>query len=368
MNKQNLSSSVDEQRKIIVGMDISQTAHQGGVATYTRELAKHLSKLDDLEMKFFYSSLRKPVKLNLKDIKNYKLPPSLFEILFNRIRNVSIEKFLGPLDVFHSSDWIQPPTKAKNVTTYHDVIPLKYPKWSDPKVISVHKRRLKLVEEEVDMVIAVSESTKRDLLEISKIPKEKITVIYEGVGSQYKVQTSSDISAFKKQFNLPDEFVLAISGVGERRNLKAVRQACSGYELIVSGEDLPYLSDDQLPLLYGSATVLLYPSFYEGFGLPIIEAMACGLPVITSNVSAMPEAAGDAAIYVDPHNLFDIEEKLKMVMEDQDLREQLIKKGFSQAKKFSWEKCAQQTADIYNHFAKHADFQSVEAYKGLTNR
>src|SRR3990172_6113774 len=113
-------------RKIRVGMDISQVAHTGGVRTYTQNLASELSKLPDLEMTYFYSSLRIPYRGKLKNVKSYRLPPTLFEMLFNRWRNVSIEKFLGPLDVFHSSDWVQPPAKAKKITTYHDVIPLKY--------------------------------------------------------------------------------------------------------------------------------------------------------------------------------------------------------------------------------------------------
>src|SRR3990167_8187523 len=101
--------------KIRVGMDISQVAHLGGVSIYTKNLANNLSKISDLEMIFFYSSLRKPFKGHLKNVKSYRLPPTLFELLFNRWRNVNIEKFIGPVDIFHSSDWIQPPTKAKKI-------------------------------------------------------------------------------------------------------------------------------------------------------------------------------------------------------------------------------------------------------------
>ena len=126
-----------------IGFDISQIAHPGGVATYTKSLAENLSKIKELEMVYFYSSLRRPFKGKLKGVKAFRLPPTLFEVLFNRVRNVPIEKFLGPLDIFHSSDWVQPPSKAKKVTTYHDVIPLKFPQWSHPKIVDVHKRRLK---------------------------------------------------------------------------------------------------------------------------------------------------------------------------------------------------------------------------------
>src|SRR3989338_4798864 len=140
-------------RKIKVGMDISQITHQGGVSTYTNNLTKKLSQIPYLDMKYFYSSLRKTYNGGLKNVKSFKLPPTLFEILFNRLRNIPIEKFIGDCDVFHSSDWVYPPTNAKKVTTIHDVIPLKYEKWSKPEIVRVHKRKFKLIEEDVDMVI-----------------------------------------------------------------------------------------------------------------------------------------------------------------------------------------------------------------------
>ena len=332
-----------------VGFDISQTAHGGGVATYTKNLTQQFSKIKDLNMVYFYSSLRKPYKGDLKNVKSFRLPPSLFEMLFNQWRNIPIEKFIGPIDIFHSSDWTQPLTRAKKVTTYHDVVPLKFPQWSHPKIVEVHKKRLHLVEKEIDMVIAVSKSTKKDLLEISNIPEEKITVVYEGVGKEFKPQNIEKINEFKKRLNLPEKFVLAIGGIGERRNLKSVKQAASDYNLVITGETIPYLSHAELPLLYSSAAVLLYPSFYEGFGLPILEAMACGTPVITSNVSSMPEIAQDAALYVDPNDIADIKKKLQTIIEDKSLCKELIEKGFKQADKFTWEKCAEETFNVYKN-------------------
>lgn len=333
---------------IRVGMDISQIAHQGGVSVYTQNLSQKLSEFSDLEMVYFYSSLRKPYRgMGLKNVKSYRLPPTLFEMLFNKWRNVPIEKFIGRVDIFHSSDWTQPPSKAKKVTTYHDVVSLKYPQWSHPRIVSVHKRRLQIVEREIDMVIAVSEATKRDLLEVSKIPQEKIVVIYEAASYPFKVQSKNKIAAFKKKYNLPDQFILAIGGVGERRNLKRVKEVSKSYNLVISGETIPYLEMEELELLYNSATVLLYPSLYEGFGIPILDAFACGLPVITSNVSSMPEIGGEAASYVDPLNVEDIKRNLKNIINDKSLREEMIKRGFLQAKKFSWEKAANETINLY---------------------
>jgi glycosyltransferase involved in cell wall biosynthesis len=342
-----LSTTLSYNDFMRVGLDISQVAHQGGVATYTKNLSEHLQRITDLQMVYFYSSLRKPYRGQLRGVKKFKLPPTLFELLFNKLRNVGIEKFIGPVDVFHSSDWTEPPTKSKKVTTYHDVVPLKYPTWSHPQIVDVAKRRLRLVEKEVDMVIAVSNTTKKDLMEISKIPSEKIVVIYEGVGEDFKPQDSEKVEAFRKRMSLPEEFVLAIGGIGERRNLKRVREACKKYSLVVTGETIPYVSEEEMPLLYASAKVLLYPSFYEGFGLPILEAMAVGTPVITSSVSSMSEVGGEAVEYVNPESVIDIENKLRFVWSDQKKRDSMIKKGFLQAKKFSWEKCAKETAEVY---------------------
>lgn len=334
-------------KKIRVGMDISQIAHQGGVATYLNNLAVNLQNIKDLEMVYFYSSLRKSYKGRLKNVKSYRLPPTLFELFFNRIRNVRIERFIGPCDIFHSSDWTQPPSKAKKVTTFHDVVPLKYPEWSRPKIVAVHKRRLKIVEQEADLVIAVSESTKKDLLEVSNIPAEKIKVIYEGPTADFKVQSKERIEEFKRKYNLPDKFILAIGGVGERKNLSRIREACKDYNLVIAGVTLPWLSTEELELLYCSAQLLLYSSLYEGFGLPILDAFLTGLPVITSNVSSMPEVGGEAVYYVDPYNIKDIKDKLEVVLHYDNLRQELIKKGFEQVKKFSWEKAAKETAQVY---------------------
>lgn len=337
--------------KITVGMDISQLSHRGGVATYTRNLAEKLSEIEELDMVYFYSSLRKSYKGDLKNVKSFFLPPALFEIIFNRWRIASIEQFIGSVDIFHSSDWTQPKTKAKKITTYHDVIPFKFPEWSHPKIVAVHKRKLKIVEKEIDMVIAVSESTKKDLLEVSNIPSGKIKVIYEGPTADFQPQSKERIKLFKEKYNLPEKFILAIGGVGERKNLHRIKEATKDYHLVIAGENLPWLGIEELELLYCSAEVLLYPSLYEGFGLPILDSFACGVPVITSNVSSMPEIGGGAVLYADPQNTEDIKEKLNLLLSDNNLREGLIKKGLERVKQFSWEKAAKETLAVYQKLA-----------------
>lgn len=333
--------------KIKIGFDISQLAHPGGVATYTSNLAQKLALQPKLQMSYLYSSLRVPYTGPLPHVKSYQFPPTVFEKLFNHLRVIPVEKFIGNVDIFHSSDWTQPKTKAKKITTYHDVIPLKYPQWSDPRIVRVHQRRLKLVEREIDKVICVSEATKRDLLSISSLPEEKLMVIYEGVGAEFKPQEEKSVSEFRAKLKLPKKFILAIGGVGTRRNLERVKQACLGYDLVISGQTIKRVSVSEMPLLYAAATILVYPSLYEGFGLPILEAMAVGTPVITSNVSSMPEVGGEAALYVDPNDVADITGKVRSLMEDEAERARLRKLGFNQSEKFSWERCVGETVKVY---------------------
>lgn len=330
-----------------VGLDISQIAHKGGVGVYTKNLAEQLVEILGIEIVFFYSSLRKPYWGDLPHVRSFRLPPIIFEVLFNRVRVIPIDQFIGNTDVFHSSDWTQPPTKAKKVTTYHDVIPLKYPEWSHPKIVEVHKKRLSLVEKEIDMVVAVSEATKKDLLEVSKIPEDKVVVIYEGVDERFKRRDEKEVEEFRKRYQLPDKFILVIGGIGKRRNLPRVKEATSGYNLVVAGETIPWVGETEMPLLYNAATLLAYPSLYEGFGLPVLEAMASGTPVVTSNTSSLPEVGDKAAIFVNPYDVNEMKVKIRQVMEDKELRKEAVKKGLEWVKNFSWKKCAEETVEVY---------------------
>lgn len=333
--------------KIKVGFDLSPAAYIGGVATYTKELAKRLELNEQLEMKFLYMSLKQKLPLRLNNVRNIPVPAKLYEPLMHKWRLVSVEQLIGAVDIYHSSDWVQAKSKAKKVTTYHDVIPLKYPQWSQKNIINVHRRRLELVEKEIDMVICVSETTKNDLLAVSRIDPKKIKVIYEGVDEKFKVVPEREIEQFREKMKLPQRFVLSVGGIGERRNLARIKSVCEKLEvkLIVSGVDV-LVSDDDMPLLYNSAQALVYPSFYEGFGLPILEAFGCGIPVVTSDRGAMKEISGGAAILVDPDSADSITGGVKIGLDDRQ-RGKYIEKGQERAKEFSWDKCAKETAAIY---------------------
>jgi glycosyltransferase involved in cell wall biosynthesis len=332
--------------KIRVGFDLSTLAYVGGVATYTKELAIRLDKITELEMRFLYMSLRQKLPIEVKSVKKLPIPAKLYEPLLNNWR-VDIEKLIGDVDIFHSSDWVQPKTKARKVTTIHDVVPFKYPEWSVPKIVAVHKKRLELIEKDIDKVICVSETTREDLLQISKIDPNRVVVIYEGVDDRFRVLDEKNKVLFRERMNLPKDFLLAIGGVGKRRNIDRVREAAKILDIpvVVTGVDIRP-TDVEMPLLYNSAKALVYPSLYEGFGLPIIEAFKCGLPVITSDLGAMKEIAGGAALLIDPNSVDSISQGIEKI-NDKTVSKKYIEKGLIRAKHFSWDKCANETFDVY---------------------
>ena len=361
-----------------IGIDISQIVYCGtGVATYTRNLVEKILEMDKKnDYVLFGSSFRRQSAFNIfPQTKVYPFPPTLLEILWNQLHTLSVENLIGKVDVFHSSDWTQPPTKAKKVTTVHDLLVYKYPevshnetkfRWDtlspSANIVASQKRRMELVKKECDLVIAVSESTKKDLMEILKIPEEKIRVIYEATNIIPTNQT-------KYKFEKP--YVLAVGTRDQRKNLDRLVQSFNllknkDVELVIAGKYgwgnaisneqstmsniklLGYVPNEDLPGLYANAQVFVYPSLYEGFGIPILEAFNCGCPVVTSNISSLPEVGGKAAIYVDPLSTSDIAEKLDYVLAlCSSKRKKLIEQGISQACKFSWEKAAQETLKVY---------------------
>ena len=362
-----------------IGLDISQIVYGTGVSVYTKNLIEALLRVDkENEYNLFFSSLRQNLGQKLKfksqnynlKVKSFKIPPSLLEPLWNLLHIIPVENFLGPIDVFHSSDWTQPPTKAAKVTTIHDFGFIKYPDTAHPKIKAVMTRRFKWIKREVDLIIAVSQATKKDIVEILGIPAEKIRVIYEGVSEDVKqIKEQKIIEEVKKKYGIKGAYLLSVATLEPRKNLKRIIKAFSllkkkDLSLVIVGKSgwdeeisqwalknkdqkiifTGYVSHDDKVAFYSGATCFVFPSLYEGFGLPILEAMKCGCPVVTSNVSSMPEVAGEAGILVDPLNVKSIAEGINQAIKN---RQELIKKGFAQVKKFSWEKTARETLRVY---------------------
>ncbi len=365
-----------------IGIDVSQIVYGTGVSFYTSSLVENLLKIDKAnEYRLLAGTLRqsdffKSYFNSLRDFKNAKgkivsFPPTLADFFSNRLHLLPIESFLGKIDVFHSSDWSQPPTKAVKVTTIHDFGFLKFPATAHPKIKSVMARRLKWVKKEADMVIAISESTKKDIMEILNIPEQKIKVVYEAAPDDVvQIKDRKKIDQVKDKYKLDGGFLLSVATLEPRKNLKRIILAFQKIKkdfplmkLVIAGKSgwdqslnkiirqkqsdivvTGYINRDDLLALYSSASCFVFPSLYEGFGLPILEAMKCGAPVVTSNVSSMPEVAGQAGILVDPLSVEKITQGIKKAIGD---KENLIKKGFKQADSFSWEKTAKETLEVY---------------------
>lgn len=357
-----------------IGIDISQIVYGTGVSQYTKNLVQALLKEDQGNKYFLFGgALRRFNDLNhfSKSLKGnflkkfYLLSPTLLDFFWNRLHFFSIENFVGEVDIFHSSDWAQPPRrKAKLVTTIHDLVPLLFPESSHPKIVGAHKRRLEWVKKEVDRVIAVSQSTKNDIITYLGIPNEKILVIYEAPDPIFKKIEEARVGEIRRKYNLPKEYFLVV-GTDLRKNLERIAKAIElipgspGLVVVGKGWENPNLTSHNILWLghlpvedlvgfYNAAQALVYVSLYEGFGLPILEAMSCGCPVVTSNVSSMPEIAGEAAILVNPKEVDEIKHGIERAL---NKREELIKKGFARVKNFSWEKAARETLAVYKEVA-----------------
>ena len=305
-----------------VGIDISSIIYGTGVSNYTQELINNLQPLVDL-----------------KTFKFSRYPLMAMEFLWNWLHIVDVETFTGPIDIYHSSDWIQGPSNAKKVTTIHDLTPFIYPAELDPKIVEVHTAKMKWAVKECDAFICVSQNTASDLRRLFNIHPDKIHVIYEAMSTRHKLS---------KQITKYSNYIMAVGARQPRKKIEHLKKACeiAGLKLIVVGEgsDLGYISDQDYVNYLAGASAFVYPSLYEGFGLPILEAFYHKTPVACSNTSSLPEVAGDAAIYFDPYN---IEQMAKVITEAIKNRQKLVELGTKQLAKFSWDKCAKETLEVY---------------------
>jgi glycosyltransferase involved in cell wall biosynthesis len=374
----------------IIGIDVSSIAYGTGVSNYTLNLIRHLLKNDRQNTyKLFFSLLRQPIPKEITELTKYKnvqiyhyrLPPTLLAILWNQLHIFPIELFVGKCDVFHTSDWTQPPTlKAKTITTVHDLTSFLYPQWVHHRIVSTLKHKMFWASKECQNFICVSENTKKDLLKIfPKIKSEKCSVIYEAAEDKYgeflklSPETQNQkITAIEKQYGLK-KFILSQGTREPRKNLPNLITAFNLYrqnypksrvELAITGkygwgEDiihqknssikiLGYIPEKDMVALHASALFLAYPSLYEGFGLPVIKSMKVGVPVLTSSTSSMPEVVGDSGILVNPNSIDEIYKGIEKLASSSTIRKKLSIKALENSKKFSWNQTALNTLNIYS--------------------
>jgi glycosyltransferase involved in cell wall biosynthesis len=284
---------------------------------------------------------------------------------------------LAQVDLLHGMAFVAPLISPwPTVVTVYDLSFVYYPDAFPPGRRAYLNLFTRLSCRRARRIIAISQSTRRDLVKQWNLPAGKIEVAYPGVGEGYCPLPADQVAAFRAQRGLPEELILHVGTLEPRKNLVRLIQACSQipteavlalvggrgwhYEgilteierlglkekVIVAG----YVPAEELPLWYNAATVLAYPSLYEGFGLPVVEAMACGTPVVTSNVSSLPEAAGGdagAALLVSPYETEALAEALNRVLTEAALREEMRMKGLKESANFSWERAAAATVTAF---------------------
>lgn len=279
-------------------------------------------------------------------------------------------------DIFHGLSgelplkWDKKP--IKKIVTIHDLIFVRYPQYYSFFDRKIHLWKFKKAANTADKIIAISEQSKRDIIQYLKVPESKIEVIYQGCHKAFKEQQSEEfIQKTIEKFNLPERFILNVGTIEDRKNLLNIVKAIKDTEipLVVVGKKTKYyqkiasfiqknkieeqihflenVSMDELAVIYKSADIFVYPSFFEGFGIPVIEALFSKTVTITSNTSCLPEAGGPDSVYIDPENHLDIQSKIKFLWDSQSERKRRSDKGFEFVQKFNDEPIARQLMDLY---------------------
>lgn len=290
------------------------------------------------------------------------------------------------IDVFHGMDHVGVPFVGKSgkyVATVHDVIPLILPETFTLRHRLVARAALARVRRKADLVIVPSLAVKDDVERRLGLPADRVVVTPEGCEPRFRPAAARTVAEVAARYRLPPRYLLAVGVQDPRKNLTALLQAFArlrrhgdvdaGVQLVLAGTQgrlaaplartvrtlglesavvLPgFIDDDDLPAVYSGAAVFVFPSLYEGFGLPVLEAMACGAPVVTSNAASMAEVAGGAAMLVDPRDVAGLAAAVAQVLHDERLRERLRDAGLARARRFSWKTAARQTLDAYDSLA-----------------
>ena len=395
-----------------IGIDYTAAARQrAGIGRYTRELVTTLLALESAHQYIIFaatggldpgcwnleteklqeSSIQYPassIQRSASSLQFRTLPLSDDWIarLWHRLRlPISVEAITGSLDVFYSPDFVLPPTRraTRTLLTVHDLSYLHYPEHFVPKLVRYLDRAVSRSVARADQVLADSKATRADLIAHLGTPPEKVEVLYGGVDSRFRPEKEpGENEHLCARYGLSEGcYVLSVGTIQPRKNyVRLMRafahlQTCrladlqlAGLQLVIVGgrgwlyEDifaeaekhgdrvriLGFVDDADLPALYRNAVLFAFPSLYEGFGFPVLEAMACGVPAVCSNASSIPEIAGDAALLVDPLDTDDIAEAMAHVLEDADLRQTMVDRGLAQAARFTWEKAARRHLNTFD--------------------
>ncbi len=349
-----------------IGIDIRSTLKKKtGIGRYTVNLLNALADLDEKNSYYLYSSKK------IMDFRRglLRLPGANFSHRVDYFKR-GPSAVLPEVDVFHTSSYdLQRPGKARYIVTVHDVIIKAYPHGHSERTIREIDDKLRRVLGEADLLVADSYNTRSDLLKFYSADEARIKVIYPGVNLKVASRESRVAS---------HEYILFVGTLEPRKNVAGLirafdwfrRHSGTRHKLVITGmkgwmfEDIfkayeasgfkkdiifkGYVRDDELAGLYQQASIFVYPSFYEGFGFPIIEAFSCGVPVVTSRTSSCGEIAGDAALLIDPYDYKEIGQAILKLVNDNSLKEEIVRKGLERAKEFTWKKTAREFLKLLN--------------------
>ncbi len=359
-----------------IGFD-ARMADYSGIGTYIKNLLLEYGRLGFLNFVTVYGCRKNPRMEEIAGGGVINAPAPVYSVseqLFFAL------KAGGRGGIFHSPHYNAPLLAGgKLVVTIHDLTHLKMPETLPSAAAGAYARTmLPMVSRKASKIITSSESVKSDIMEILKTPEEKINVIPLAAGREFApVEDEGRIAVFREKYNLPEGFILYAGNMKKHKNLDVLIEAYKNLrkkgrietplvfstagrpdssligktaELGLSGSVrfLPFIPDEEMPLLYNAARMFVFPSKSEGFGLPVLEAMACGVPCAASNAASVPEVAGDAAVLCEPESAGDFEEAIYNIMTDSNLRDSLRKKGLARAAGFSWEAAAGETINVYN--------------------
>jgi glycosyltransferase involved in cell wall biosynthesis len=376
-----------------IGIDCSLVpGERVGIGQYSYQLVQALSRIDQenayrLYPVFYYTFHPRYRQVDLPQTQNMRvafrrLPASLLRVLRHpRAPLVIREWLLGRVDVVHSTSFSAPRfhSRCKRlVMTIYDLSFLTYPEFHRQENIAHALHGTRDAVAWADALIAVSHHTRQDLIERLGVSPDRISVTPLAPNpSCVRVEDPQRAAQVRAAYRLPTDFILFVGSLEPRKNILRLLTAYArlpsvlrrDVHLVLAGgpgwlnEDirptvhrlgladrvhfLGYVKEEDLPVVYSLATLFAYPSLYEGFGLPVLEAMQCGVPVLTSNVSALPEVVGEAALLVTPTDVEEITDGLTRLLESADLRTDLRARGYQRVQEFSWERCARETLAVY---------------------
>lgn len=376
---------------ITLTLDAGPAVHQrAGLSRYTERLAAHLlaHHADQIDLSLFYnahSGHHLPPTLQHTPVRTVALGQlgwRLSVLATQLLRAPLYERWLPPSGLYHAAEHLLPYLRRPTVITVHDLIFARYPAHHTRRNRWFLQVAMPIFVKAADAIIAVSQHTRRDLIELYGTPAEKIHVIYEGVDPTFVPAAATAIQAVQGRYSPDRPYLLMVGTLEPRKNHAAamralVRLKAAGLPhrlLVVGGEGWRFapiaglvqelgLTDDvtfagyvegaDLPALYGGAACVLQPSLYEGFGFPVLEALACGAPVVCSNASSLPEVAGEAALLVEPNNDEALAAAIRRVLTEPGLRAAMIGRGLGHAAQFRWDRCAQETVALYKQVLRH---------------